>query len=97
MIDEVISQIQPFITIMMLILLCYFVYGFTKRNLRYMEFPEDCTVIYKPEITVDDETIFKYHDPWLERFDTPESSRNYDLNLDHDKIMARNRDNNVVR
>ena len=97
MIDELISLMRPLYTLLMIIILGYLVSGFTKRNIRYTEFPEDCTIIYKPERTIEDKYIFEYDDPWLERFNMPPIERDPDLNHDFDTIEKRMKDNNVVR
>ena len=96
MIDELISLMRPLYTLLVIILLGYLVSGFAKRSIRNTTFPEDCTIIYKPERTIEDKYIFEYEDPWLQRFHMPPVERDPDLNYDYDAIEKRIKDNNVV-
>ena len=97
MIDELVSLLQPLYTILMILLLGYFVYGITKRNLDHTEFPEDCTVIYKPERTEEDKYMFDHDDPWIQthRVRVPFTDREPILNTVYETIVSRIRDNNV--
>jgi len=90
------SLITPFITILMIILLCYFVSGLTKRTVARTEFPEDCTVTYKPRRTMEDKHLFEHEDPWLQKFTMSEEKREPDINHDMAAIHDQNKDKNVV-
>ena len=99
MIDELLSLIQPLYTVLMIVLLGYLVYGITKRNLDYTEFPEDCTVIYKPEETKEDKYLFEHDDPWVQKnIRIPPMNINPDVNTVHEKTMMimKHHENNVV-
>jgi len=93
---EDMSLITPFITITMIILLCYFVYGLTKRAVAHTEFPEDCSVTYKPRRTLEDKHLFEHEDPWLQKFTIPKEKREPDINQDMDAIHDQNKDKNIV-
>jgi len=98
MIDEILSLLQPLYTCLMLILLGYFVYGITKRDLDHTDFPENCTVIYKPERTIEEKYIFDHDDPWREtaRRGIPITNGTPEYNRDHRDIEKQIKDNNVV-
>ena len=96
MIDELLSLLQPLYTVLMILLLGYFVYGFTKMNLDHTDFPQECTVIYKPERTPEDKHLFDHDDPWLQRLNIPKMKQEPSLNSDYETITGRMKDNNII-